>query len=103
MKKNFKLKSIPRAALLFVVLTFASQCFAQSSIESDTKISSFQYMKKLNSVFDFVQLNYVDDLDAKLLYEGALKGMLEAIGEHLVELVLQFLSLQKISPISLPM
>lgn len=38
-------------------------------------------MKKLNSVFDFVQMNYVDDLDPKLLYEGALKGMLEAIGD----------------------
>ncbi|MCR5724562.1 MAG: S41 family peptidase [Treponema sp.] len=79
MKKNFK--SIYRAALSFVLLTFASQCFAQSSIESDSKISSFQYMKKLNSVFDFVQMNYVDDLDPKLLYEGALKGMLEAIGD----------------------
>ena len=79
MKKTFK--SISRAALSFVVLTFASQCFAQSSVESDSKISSFQYMKKLNSVFDFVQMNYVDDLDPKILYEGALKGMLEAIGD----------------------
>lgn len=79
MKKTFK--RISRAALSFVVLTFASQCFAQSSLDSDSKISSFQYMKKLNSVFDFVQMNYVDDLDPKLLYEGALKGMLEAIGD----------------------
>lgn len=38
-------------------------------------------MKKLNSVFDFVQQNYVDEIDAKILYEGALKGMLDAIGD----------------------
>ncbi len=38
-------------------------------------------MKKLNSVFDYVQQNYVDELDPKILYEGAIKGMLDAIGD----------------------
>lgn len=64
-----------------IVLLCTSQCFAQSSIEGDTKISSFQYMKKLNRVFDFVQQNYVDEIDPKILYEGALKGMMDAIGD----------------------
>ena len=58
-----------------------SQCFAESSLENDKKVSSFQYVKKLNSVFDFVQQNYVDEIDPKILYEGALKGMLDAIGD----------------------
>ena len=68
------------AVTLFIVF-FTSQCFAQSSAEKDSKISSFQYVKKLNSVFDFVQQNYVDEIDPKILYEGALKGMLDAIGD----------------------
>lgn len=38
-------------------------------------------MKKLNSVFDYVQQNYVDELDPRILYEGAIKGMLDAIGD----------------------
>lgn len=38
-------------------------------------------MKTINSVFDFVQQNYVEELDPKILYEGALKGMLNAIGD----------------------
>ncbi len=38
-------------------------------------------MKKLNSVFDYVEQNYVDELDPKILYEGAIKGMLDAIGD----------------------
>ena len=63
------------------LLLCASQCFAESSVENDSKITSFQYVKKLNSVFDFVQQNYVDELDPKILYEGALKGMLDAIGD----------------------
>lgn len=74
MKKSRKIISV----LLLSVATF---CFAESSVENDTKISSFQYVKKLNSVFDFVQQNYVDELDPKILYEGALKGMLDAIGD----------------------
>ena len=64
-----------------VVLLCSFQCFAESSVENDTKITSFQYVKKLNSVFDFVQQNYVDEIDPKILYEGALKGMLDAIGD----------------------
>ena len=76
MKKSTRLF----AAFFVLVMFCTTQCFSQSSA-SDTKMSSFQYMKKLNSVFDYVQQNYVDELDPKLLYEGALKGMLDAIGD----------------------
>ena len=74
MKKIIKL-------IAAVFLLCSSQCFAESSVENDSKITSFQYVKKLNSVFDFVQQNYVDEIDPKILYEGALKGMLDAIGD----------------------
>ena len=67
--------------LAAAILLCTSQCFAESSVENDSKITSFQYVKKLNSVFDFVQQNYVDEIDPKILYEGALKGMLDAIGD----------------------
>jgi len=70
---------ITRKILAVIILFFASQCFAQS--DTETKISSFQYVKKLNSVFDFVLQNYVDELDPKVLYEGALKGMMDSIGD----------------------
>lgn len=74
-KKTFQIISV----LLFLV--FTSQCFAQSATSGDKKISSFQYMKNFNQVFDYVLQNYVDELDPKILYEGALKGMLDSIGD----------------------
>ena len=74
MKKTIKV-------IAAVILLCSFQCFAESSVENDSKITSFQYVKKLNSVFDFVQQNYVDEIDPKILYEGALKGMLDAIGD----------------------
>lgn len=65
-----------------MVLLFTSQCFAQSSTKNNqSKVSSFQYMKSFNQVFDYVLQNYVDELDPKTLYEGALKGMLDSIGD----------------------
>ena len=72
-------KILKAIAIVFLLCSF--QCFAESSVENDTKITSFQYVKKLNSVFDFVQQNYVDEIDPRILYEGALKGMLAAIGD----------------------
>ena len=74
MKKIFKVISA-----VFLLCSF--QCFAESSIENDSKISSYQYLKKINQVYDFVQQNYVDEVDPKVLYEGALKGMLDALGD----------------------
>ena len=72
-------KILKAIAIVFLLCSF--QCFAESSVENDTKSTSFQYVKKLNSVFDFVQQNYVDEIDPRILYEGALKGMLDAIGD----------------------
>ncbi len=74
------MKKIPKI-ISAVVLLCSFQCFAESSVEKDSKITSYQYLKKINQVYDFVQENYVDEIDPKILYEGALKGMLDAIGD----------------------
>lgn len=36
-------------------------------------------MEVMNFVFDFIQQNYVDEVEAQTLYEGALKGMMESL------------------------
>lgn len=76
-----KIRKIIKGVSASLVLIFTSQCFAESTIDSDSKLSSFQYMKIMNTVFDYIQQNYVDELDPRILYEGALKGMLDAIGD----------------------
>ena len=62
----------------FIVSAAASQCLAESPVGGEA-VSNFQYMKKISAVFDFVQQNYVDEIDPKVLYEGALKGMLDSL------------------------
>ena len=76
--KNFR--KIFYISTTTVALLLSSSCFAQN-YSNESKATSFQYMKKLNQVFDYVQQNYVDELDPKILYEGAIKGMLDAIGD----------------------
>ena len=80
------------AFALFFLTIGASQCFAKSSSETaDTeKAKSRQYIEIINSVFDYIQRNYVDEVDAEKLYEGAMKGMLDSMGDpHTVYLSAQ--------------
>lgn len=75
------MKRVNSILLIFIIALFASQCFAQSAASSASEKSnkSRQYMEVMNFVFDFVQQNYVDEVEAQVLYEGALKGMMEAL------------------------
>ena len=65
--------------LLFIVV-FTSQCFAESSTTNES-LTRFQYLKKLYTIFDFVQKNYVDEVDAETLYEGAIKGLMQSLDD----------------------
>ncbi|MDR2901323.1 MAG: S41 family peptidase [Treponema sp.] len=40
-----------------------------------------RYSGIMQNVFNFVQQHYVDEIDPKVLYEGALNGMFEALGD----------------------
>lgn len=67
-------------------MVFSSSCFAKSPESSDSTTSSKsretkQYERTLNQIFEFVQENYVEEVDPRVLYEGALKGMLDALGD----------------------
>src|SRR5574344_1549163 len=71
-------RAVGITVLFFAVSIVSSQCFAQSSVDNQA-VSKYQYIRRISSVFDYVQQNYVDPVDPKVLYEGALKGMLEAL------------------------
>ncbi len=64
------------SALLFFVLASPS-AFAEQDSVSDR--SSDRYLQLFQYVFSFIQSNYVDEVDPKVLYEGAMKGMLDSL------------------------
>ena len=79
-EKNIRQAFATCCALFFLTIG-ASQCFAKSTAETADPDGekNRQYLELISSVFDYVQRNYVDEVDAKTLYEGAMKGMLDSL------------------------
>lgn len=77
-------QNIKRKLNLFVsflaISICSSQCFAQSSANSNSS-RKFTYLNKFDSMFQFVLQNYVDEVDPQVLYEGAMKGMMDSLGD----------------------
>lgn len=64
---------------LFLIIIPVGYAQTPSNTTVDKKLQSRQYLELLNSVFNFVQENYVDEVDPHILYEGAMKGMLDSL------------------------
>lgn len=65
------------ALFLLVSVFFAPQAFAQAGSEESQ--NQDRYLQLYQYVFNFIQKNYVDEVDPALLYEGALSGMLNSL------------------------
>lgn len=68
-------------ATLIIAFTgfFLSAGCAQSQKQS--LVDDSQYLRNFFTIYNYVQLFYVEEVDAKTLYEGALKGMMESLGD----------------------
>ncbi len=47
----------------------------------DATTSNQEYFSLFQSAFNFVLQNYVDEVDPKVLYEGAMKGLFDSLGD----------------------
>lgn len=69
--------SVTAFVIIFVgAMVFAPSVFAQSS---DREIP--KYLTLFEQVFKFVHENYVDEVEPKTLFEGALKGLFESLDD----------------------
>src|SRR5574344_1846201 len=62
---------------IFVVLGIS----VSVSCAQDRKGVDEQYLKNFLTIYNYVQQYYVEEVDQKTLYEGALKGMMESLGD----------------------
>lgn len=67
--------------ILSLPSAFAQTIKSAQNTDNEKEVLSRQYIELLNSVYTFVLENYVDEVDPKILYEGALKGMMDAFGD----------------------
>lgn len=68
-------------ATLIIAFTgfFLSAGCAQAQKQS--LVDDSQYLRNFLTIYNYVQQFYVEEVDAKTLYEGALKGMMESLGD----------------------
>ncbi|MCH5290252.1 MAG: S41 family peptidase [Treponema sp.] len=69
---------------LFLLTIATSQCFAKSSAKTadDETLRERQYLDLIKYVFQYIQYNYVEEIDPEVLYKGAMKGMLDSLGDQ---------------------
>ena len=66
------------AFCLIFAITLAPQAQAQARSERDP---TAQYMSLIRNVFEFIQRHYVREVDPTMLFEGAMSGMLDSLGD----------------------
>jgi len=61
------------------VSVFSQTAHIPSDDSSSYNIKRRQYIDLLGSVFDYVHRNYVDEVDPEILYQGAMKGLMDSL------------------------
>jgi len=78
--KSFKWVWIITTAVFCLLFTFALiPAAAQSTI--GTSAQARNHTSAIQSIFDFILRNYVDEVDPKVLFEGAVNGMFDALND----------------------
>ena len=84
-KGPFQKHKLAWSAILVVMALFSAvsisvpKAFAEGQASSDQDMR--RYFQIIESAYQFIVQNYVDEVDAKKLYQGAMKGMMEALGD----------------------
>lgn len=77
------------AALVVVTPGVFAQSAATTSVSALSSAASTPegevdprvYAEWIYSVFNYVYSNYIDEIDPKVLYEGAMRGLMDAFGD----------------------
>ncbi|MDR2808426.1 MAG: S41 family peptidase [Spirochaetaceae bacterium] len=77
MRKSIMLQSAVTIAFVLLGCTSVSKLEAQGSRAQ----MNGQYTQIMGEIFSFIQSHYVDEVEPKTLFEGAMSGMFEALGD----------------------
>lgn len=75
------LRSMRLAALCILFSVFASLLLPAQVLRPTVSSEEDRLIESIRQVFRFIQNKYVDEVDADELYEGALRGMFESLGD----------------------
>lgn len=81
MKMKSKVFTVISAFVFLAALVVFSAVTVRTVRAQSLQDAKQQQLLLLSYVYDFILNNYVDEVDSEKLYEGAMKGMLEALGD----------------------
>ncbi|MDR3334914.1 MAG: S41 family peptidase [Treponema sp.] len=81
MKEKFSFSVIWLVATVFLCGVFTLASVPQAVAQGREQDSARRYSSIIQNVFDFIQKHYVDEVDPQVLYEGAMSGMFNALGD----------------------
>jgi carboxyl-terminal processing protease len=79
-------KTHPRLVWAALIVFFCAAVFVASVPQAEAQglasnADTRRYTSYIQSVFEFIQNHFVDNVDAQTLYEGAMNGMMAALGD----------------------
>ncbi|MDR3168036.1 MAG: S41 family peptidase [Treponema sp.] len=77
-KENFPFSLIWVVSVIVLCFVFVLAVVPPANAQSKEQ-DVRRYTALIQSIFDFIQRHYVEEVDPRVLYEGALKGMLNAL------------------------
>ena len=70
-----------KARILTLIFTFGIFVSAGCAQSQKSNADEDRYLKNFLAIYKYLQDNYVEPVEAKKLYEGAIKGMMESLGD----------------------
>ena len=80
-KRKLPLSAVWIVSTLLFCIIFAVAMAPRVQAQYRDQDTLGQYTSIIRNVFDFIQRHYVEEVDAKLLFEGAMAGMLNSLGD----------------------
>jgi carboxyl-terminal processing protease len=89
MKKRFIFWIAPVVVLSIVIIAAAAPRVQAQGRGGKSEVPDSSYIVMVQYVFDFIQKHFVDEVDAKTVYEGAMTGMFNALGDPYSQYMVQ--------------
>jgi len=78
---KFPLSAVWVISTIVFCLIFAITLVPRAQAQSRTQDISLQYTAILRNVFDFIQRHFVDEVEPRVLFEGAMSGMFNSLDD----------------------
>ena len=80
-KRKLPLSAVWVVSTLIFCVVFAVTMAPRAQAQYRDQDSLGQYTSIIRNVFDFIQRHYVEEVDSKVLFEGAMTGMINSLGD----------------------